>query len=531
MRAKDLKNSILQMAVEGKLVPQDPADEPASALLEHIREERRRLVAEKKIKAPKGGESVIYLASDGSRYEKFVDAKGRESEPVCVDDEIPFDVPEGWEWARLNTLAWFGGGKTPPTSDASLYAKDGTLWVTSKDMKRGIIDSTLITLSDKGAALLDKYPAVSIVMVTRSGILRRLLPVAVLAKEATVNQDQKVTIPFDSSSSEWLPIVFRAFDYYIRSELGKAGTTVESVNFELVKRMLVPVPPLAEQRRIAERVAGLMPLVEEYGALEDGRGALDASLPERLRKSILQEAVRGRLVPQDPADEPASALLARIRAERAAKVASGELKAPKGGESVICLGSDGAHYEKRGKGDPACIEDEIPFDVPEGWEWARLGSLVLNRKQIKPTKSFCYIDIASIDNVNNRLAAGETIIEAKSAPSRARKPVAVGDVLYATVRPYLHNACIVDKEFSHGPIASTGFASMVCPEGLSERYLLECLLSPFFDDYANDLDNSKGVAYPAINDERLYRALIPVPPTVEQRRIVDRVNELLALLA
>lgn len=155
MKAKDLKNSILQMAVEGKLVPQDPADEPASVLLERIREERRRLVAEKKIKAPKGGESIIYRASDGSYYEKRADAKGRESEPMCIDDEIPFDVPEGWEWVRLNSLAWFGGGKTPSTADKSLYAECGTLWVTSKDMKRDVIDSTLITLSDKGAALLD----------------------------------------------------------------------------------------------------------------------------------------------------------------------------------------------------------------------------------------------------------------------------------------------------------------------------------------------------------------------------------------
>ncbi|WP_187324520.1 restriction endonuclease subunit S, partial [Olsenella uli] len=183
------------------------------------------------------------------------------------------------------------------------------------------------------------------------------------------------------------------------------------------------------------------------------------------------------------------------------------------------------------KGEPVCIEDEIPFDIPDTWEWVRLGSLVLNRKQLKPASSFCYIDISSIDNKSNKLADCETVVEAKKAPSRARKPVEVGDVLYATVRPYLHNACIVDRQFSVPPIASTGFAAMVCPDGLVEQYLLECLLSPFFDDYANDLDNSKGVAYPAINDERLYRALIPVPPLAEQRRIIERVDELLALLA
>ena len=178
---------------------------------------------------------------------------------------------------------------------------------------------------------------------------------------------------------------------FCKQNVKKSGQAFYNLSKAALNSAFIPIPPLAEQQRIAERVAGLMPLVEEYGELEDERGALDASLPERLRKSVLQEAVRGRLVPQDPADEPASELLERIRAERAAKVASGELKAPKGGDSVIYLGSDGAHYEKRGKGDPACIEDEIPFDVPEGWEWARLGSLItlLSGVDLQPA---CYND-------------------------------------------------------------------------------------------------------------------------------------------
>ena len=342
----------------------------------------------------------------------------------------------------------------------------------------------------------------------------------------------RVRCASDSLEVEYCAIVV---EYFVRARLLESkmtGTTIKHLPARNLERMLVPLPSLVEQRRIAARVAELMPLVEQYGALEDEREALDAGLADRLRKSVLQEAVQGRLAAQDASDEPASALLERIRAERAAKVAAGELKAPKGGESVIYRDpSDGAHYEKRGKGEPVCIEDEIPFDVPRGWEWARLGSLVLNRKQLKPASSFCYIDISSIDNKSNKLADCETVVEAKKAPSRARKPVEVGDVLYATVRPYLHNACIVDRQFSVPPIASTGFAAMVCPDGLVEQYLLECLLSPFFDDYANDLDNSKGVAYPAINDERLYRALIPVPPLAEQRRIIERVDELLALLA
>ena len=524
MKAKDLKNSILQMAVEGKLVPQDPSDEPASILLERIRAERRELVAEKKMKAPKGGESVIYLASDGSRYEK----RGG-GEPVCIDGEIPFEVPEGWEWARLESLSSVitdGDHQAPP------QVNDGVPFLVISDVSNGGLSfngTRHVPQSYYDAIDASRKPRAGDLLITVTGSFGITVPVNT---ETAFCFQRHIALIRPLIFREFLDLALSAPLAYERFKLESSGTAQKTVSLTVLRRTLIPLPSLVEQRRIAARVAELMPLVEQYGALEDEREALDAGLADRLRKSVLQEAVQGRLAAQDASDEPASALLERIRAERAAKVAAGELKAPKGGESVIYRDpSDGAHYEKRGKGEPVCIEDEIPFDIPDTWEWVRLGSLVLNRKQLKPASSFCYIDISSIDNKSNKLADCETVVEAKKAPSRARKPVEVGDVLYATVRPYLHNACIVDRQFSVPPIASTGFAAMVCPDGLVEQYLLECLLSPFFDDYANDLDNSKGVAYPAINDERLYRALIPVPPLAEQRRIIERVDELLALLA
>ena len=312
-------------------------------------------------------------------------------------------------------------------------------------------------------------------------------------------------------------------------KLGEGGAQPNISRNKIISR-IVPLPPLAEQRRIAERVAELMPLVDEYGDLEEAREMLDSELPGRLRKSVLQQAVQGRLVPQDPNDEPASALLGRVREERARLVAEGRAKFPKGGESVIYRASDGGHYEKRidAKGHVLSderIEDEIPFEVPEGWEWARLDSIVYQRPQVKPTTKISYIDIGSIDNVRHCLNAAENLIEASKAPSRARKPVEIGDILYSTVRPYLHNMCIVDREFSLPPIASTGFAVMVCFADMLNKYLFTFLMSPDFDAYANRADNSKGVAYPAINDRRLYAALIPVPPLAEQCRIVNRVND------
>ena len=176
------------------------------------------------------------------------------------------------------------------------------------------------------------------------------------------------------------------------------------------------------------------------------------------------------------------------------------------------------------------ISDEIPFEIPDSWEWVRLGSIVYNRGQMKPTSDFCYVDIGSIDNKRQRLGDTENIITPDKAPSRAKKIIDVGDIIYSTVRPYLHNMCIIDRQFSLQPIASTGFATMTCYSGLLNKYLFYYLLAPDFDNYANDTENSKGVAYPAINDDRLYKALIPLPPLSEQHRIVAKIEELLPFI-
>lgn len=232
---------------------------------------------------------------------------------------------------------------------------------------------------------------------------------------------------------------------------------------------------------------------------------------EQLRNSILQEAISGRLVPQDPNDEPASVLLQHIREEKERLVKAGKLK-------------------KKDLVETPITEDEIPFELPKGWVWARLKTIVYNHGQKTPSNKFSYIDIGSIDNKRQLLNPKETIIEAKDAPSRARKIVVEGDIVYSTVRPYLHNMAIVDKTFAEEPIASTGFAVFSCHTGLLNKYLFAYLLSPCFDSYANDGDNAKGVAYPAINDDKLYKAIIPLPPLAEQKRIVAKLEALLPIV-
>ena len=250
---------------------------------------------------------------------------------------------------------------------------------------------------------------------------------------------------------------------------------------------------------------------------------------KQLKNSILQWAIQGKLVPQDPNDEPASVLLERIRQEKARLVKEGKIKKDKN-ESIIYRGDDNSHYEKFADGEVRCMDSELPFELPKGWEWVRLKNVVFNHGQKIPDKRFSYIDIGSIDNKRQRLNEKENIIEAKDAPSRARKIVEENDIIYSTVRPYLHNLAIIDKEFSEEPIASTGFAVFSCFKGLFNKFLFFYLLSPDFDNYANDGDNSKGVAYPAINDDRLYKALIPIPPFAEQHRIVTKLEELVPFI-
>ena len=242
--------------------------------------------------------------------------------------------------------------------------------------------------------------------------------------------------------------------------------------------------------------------------------------PQELKNSILQLAIQGKLVEQRPEEGTAADLLGKIFAAKATKVGS---RVPRDRKMGTCGRAGRATL-------PPIPDDGKPFDIPESWEWVRLGDVVSNHGQKKPTGDFSYIDIGSIDNKNQRLSNDETIVHAENASPRARKIVQKGDVIYATVRPYLHNVCVIDREFSREPIASTGFAVMACADCLDNKYLLYFLLSPDFDRYANSSENAKGVAYPAISDKRLYSAPIPLPPLAEQKRIVAKIEELLPLI-
>ena len=514
MKAKDLKNSILQMAVEGKLVPQDPNDEPASVLLERIREEKHKLIAEGKAKFSKGGESIIYIGSDGSPYEKRVDAKGRVTSDKCIANEVPFEeLPEGWAWARLETVYNFIDyrGKTPHKSPS------GVRLMTASNIRQGYIDYTReeYISEDEYATRLSRGEThrgdllftteapmgyCAICEMKRCSCGQRVIT---LQNYGTVGPDNALFCQI---------ILSPLFQIQVKDHA--TGTTAKGIKAAVLKELFLPIPPLAEQRRIVERVGELMPLVEEYGGLEDAREALDAALPGRLRKSVLQLAVRGGLVPQDPADEPASTLLERIRGQRRELVAEKKMKAPKGGESIIFAGSDGRRYEKRvdAKGresEPVCIEDEIPFETPEGWEWARLGS-VFSMQAGKNIKASLLSDVQT-ENTPYPCFGGNGVRGFVAKPNASgdfpiigRQGALCGNVRRASGDFYATEHAVIVRCFLDANIAWA------------------CL----FLNALNLNQYATATAQPGLAVSKISEVLIPIPPLAEQRRIVERFDML-----
>ena len=530
MKAKDLKNSILQMAVEGKLVPQDPSDEPASVLLERIREEKHRLIAEGKAKFPRGGESIIYIGSDGSPYEKRVDARGHVLNDKCIADEVPFEeLPEGWAWVRLSSLFTKIGSGSTPAGGRKVYQNEGPMLIRSQNVHNGGL--RLGDVAHFARSLFEKrnshiLPNDMLLNITGASIGRCAIVPGAFG-DADVNQHVLIMRPIDKAINRFLHAAIISPVVQMAIMADQVGATKEGLSAAKAANLLAPIPPLAEQRRIVERAEELSALIEEYGRLEDAREELDAVLPGRLRKSVLQMAVQGKLVSQNPVDEPASILLERIREQRRKLIAEKKMKPPKGGESVIYAGSDGRRYEKRvdAKGresEPICIEDEIPFKIPVGWEWTRLESVIvlLSGTDLKPSQynekneGIPYLTGAS-NFTNGKLIENRWTIE----PSRISNK---GELLF-TCKGTVGEMAI--NQFNAAHIARQIMSITPC------EYEMLPYIALFLKAMVEDIkSHAKGVI-PGIERSTLLARLIPIPPLAEQKRIAGKSAELFGKIA
>ena len=516
MTAQQLKNSILLMAVQGKLVPQDPNDEPASVLLERIHAEKERLIKEKKIKREKNP-SVIFKGADNTPYEKIGD------EVRSLADEVPFDIPDSWEWVRLSQIALVlngDRGKNYPSKEKLVSSGIPFISALNLDGNTVINDANLLCVTEEQYNLLanGKLEKGDIVVCIRGS----------LGKHAKY--------PFEKGAIASSLVILRALcgdealsDYIMMwldspaffSEIRKYdnGTAQPNLAAKSLEQFFVPIPPISEQKRILEKLDKLGSSLLSYDAAHSKSHLLAATFPEALKKSILQEAVQGKLVPQDPTDEPAEALLERIRVEKQRLIKEGKVKKDKR-ESVI-FRRDNSHYEKL-DGVERCIDNELLFEIPENWCWVRFGTAItlLSGTDFAPDEyNSAGKGIAYITGASNIVDSQILVNRWTESP---RQITHAGDILLVCKGSGYGKTVICNIKQAH--IARQIMAVQKCN-------LLDMQYIKLFLDSSFDLLKTKGQGViPGIDRTSVLHLLFPLPPLNEQHRIVQRIEELLPLV-
>ena len=375
MNGKQLKNSILQWAIQGKLVPQDSNDEPASVLLEKIRQEKERLIKEKKIKRDKNA-SIIYRGEDNSYYEKML-ATG---EVKCIDEEIPFEIPSSWSWARLlNVSIYIQRGKSPKYSPIKKYpvvAQKCNQWAGFSIDKAQFIEPESLSKYAIERILQDEDLMWNS---TGLGTLGRMaVYYAKLNPYELAVADSHVTVirlfkPFVSPLFFYFYFVSPTVQSVIEDK-SDGSTKQKELSTTTVCNYLVPIPPRNEQTRIISKVTSLLPVIEKYGTQQEKLENLNRTINEQIKKTVLQEAIQGKLVPQIAEEGTAQKLLEQIKAEKQKLVKEGKLKKSALNDSVIFRGDDNKYWEKSEDG-AICIDEEIPFEIPSNWAWVRLDDI------------------------------------------------------------------------------------------------------------------------------------------------------------
>ena len=496
MKAEDLKNSILQLAMEGKLVPQNPNDEPASVLLEKIRDEKERLIKAKKIKR-NNKESFIFR-KNGHFYEKI----GKKGEPICIDAEIPFEVPINWELCRLENLCSLlnpkigENGKYPYLNAKFLRNKTDT---EIKEKGRFIQTNTKVILVDgenSGEVFLtheDGY----------MGSTFRLL---------------------DINSQIYDKYILKLIELW-RNPLKKSkkGAAIPHLNKDIFNNIFVGIPPFNEQKRIVNQINSLMPLINEYGNYKEKLDKLNSEFSDKLKSSILQEAIQGKLVPQNPNDEPASVLLERIRDEKERLIKEKKIKRNKN-ESYI-FKENNHFYEKIGK-EVVPIDNELPFEIPNTWMWCKLENITFNvhygyTASAQETGDVKLLRITDIDrNYVNWDSVPYCLINEDKLTNYILKN---RDIVMARTGGTIGKSYIINNLNEKAVFAS--YLIRIIPlKNINEHYLKQFFESPLF--WSQLKNNTKGTGQPNVNAKSLKGLLIPIPPTIEQDKIVIKIGKI-----
>ena len=517
MKAEQLRKSILQLAIQGKLVPQDPADEPASVLLERIRAEKQRLIKEGKIKKDKG-DSVIFKGDDNCYYEKTG------SEVKNITDEIDFDLPDGWEYIRLSSIAYLSGGFTPAATELNSIGKIPYFKVSDMNTVGNEKYLSFTVQYYTGNKIKKIFPCNTIVFPKNGGAVFTNKK-RILLQPSVVDLNTGALIPYGIVNTEYLFLLFSSIDFREHYK----GTALPTVDANFVGKLLFGLPPLAEQERIVAEIEKFEPLIAEYNKLEQQATKLDSEIYDKLKKSILQYAIQGKLVPQDSNDEPAAVLLECIRAEKKAQLGKKYV------ESYIYKGDDNCYYEHI-NGKDVDITEEIPYDLPTGWAWSRLDNLAIYKKgpfgssltkEMFVPKSNTSIKVYEQKNaIYKNCTLGNYYISASKYETMKSFEVFPKDIIVSCA----------------GTIGETYVLPNNAPKGIINQALMKIKLfnQEILDFYLIYFDyilknqakrNSKGSAIKNIPPfEILKRMLMPIPPLNEQKRIVEKIDEIFVKL-
>ncbi|WP_270396322.1 restriction endonuclease subunit S [Mediterraneibacter massiliensis] len=512
MTGQQLKNSILQMAVQGKLVPQDPNDEPASVLLARIRKEKEELIKAGKIKKEKNP-SYIFRGADNLPYEKV-----GKNEPVCIADEVPFEIPESWEWVRLGEIFQHNTGKA---LNASNRSGELLAYITTSNLYWNRFELNSLREMYFSKSELEKSTVTKgDLLVCEGGDIGRA---AIWLYDIDIRIQNHIhrLRSYSKICTEYYYYLF--FLYKHAGWIGGKGIGIKGLSANALHSLLFPLPPLAEQYRIVAKIKEFEPLLYKYAQAEKQLNNLNTQFPDLLKKSILQEAVQGKLVPQDSSDEPASLLLERIRAEKQRLIAEGKIKKDKH-ESVI-FRRDNSHYEKL-DGIERCIDDEIPFDIPDTWEWVRMGSLfTINPRNIISDDTV--VGFMPMPLLQDGFSNSHTFEERQWKNIKSGfTHFANNDVVIAKITPCFQNrksAVIFNLPNGYGAGTTELHVLRDYTKILYMPYfLLLCKTHTFIQDGMKNFTGTAGQQ--RIGKDFISNYLVPLPPVEEQKRIVQRAN-------
>lgn len=450
---------------------------------------------------------------------EFIDCDGRYNipYPFCeqigkeirdISDEIPFDIPESWEWVRFSNLVNFSMGKTPPRKEMEFWENSIYPWVSIADMPA---DGTVLSTKEK----VNQYAVDNIF---KSGIS----PIGTLIMSFKLTVGKVSILGIDAYHNEAIISIFPFVDDYkiltsylfkilpLIAQNGDTKTAIKgaTLNSDSLSNLLIPLPPISEQKRIVDKITRLEPCITSYDKAETQLTALNTTFPEALKKSILRDAVQGKLVPQDPNDEPASVLLERIRAEKQALIKAGKIKKDKH-ESVIVT------------------RDKNPYEIPNSWVWIKLGFIsTYNETKQKinaqnADKLQWLLELEDIEK-GGRLLTKKTVSEKKAVGDKTI--FNKGDILYSKLRPYLLKILVAPDD----GICTPEIVPFTMYGNILAEYVVFYLQSPYVDGVVNS--ETYGVKMPRAGMETMVNLPIPLPPINEQHRIVAKINKLMPII-